>query len=171
MISDNRADELAFDPEDSLILAVNNADEPPFATFIRVDRNTGALSWVASVSFADATNGAEQPVWHPGTGRFYISIPEIGRPATVPAAGTWPDGAVKRINPSTRAAEATYPVRFCQPAGLTVGPNGDAQVNPVWFSWDGERVAFSMTRDRQKFRNIARSGRAVIVPLPDEFPR
>src|SRR5438874_5843195 len=125
VISDNRADELAYDPEDSLILAVNNADEPPFATFIHVDRNTGALSWVGSVSFTDATNGAEQPVWNPGTGRFYISIPEIGRPATVLPAGTWPDGAVKRINPSTRAVEATYPVRFCQPAGLTVGPNGD----------------------------------------------
>src|SRR5438477_1486963 len=76
VVSPNRADELAYDPEDSLILAVNNADDPPYATFIRVDRNTGALSWVASVSFPDADgNGAEQPVWHAGTGRFYISIP------------------------------------------------------------------------------------------------
>lgn len=117
VVSPNRADELAFDPEDSLILAVNNADDPPFATFIRVDRNSGALTWAGSVTFTDATNGAEQPVWHPGTGRFYISIPQIGPNPQ--------DGAVKRINPSTHAVEATYPVRFCQPAGLTVGPNGD----------------------------------------------
>ena len=120
VISPNRADELAYDPEDSLILAVNNADDPPYATFIRVDRNTGALSWVASISFADATNGAEQPVWHAGTGRFYISIPQIGPNPQ--------DGAVKRINPTTHAVEATYPVRFCQPAGLTVGPKGDLLV-------------------------------------------
>jgi hypothetical protein len=117
VISPNRADELAYDPEDSLILAVNNADDPPFATLIHVDRNTGALVWRGSITFADATNGAEQPVWHPGTGRFYISIPQIGPNVQ--------DGAVKRINPQSGAVEATYPVKFCQPAGLTVGPRGD----------------------------------------------
>jgi len=116
VVSDNRADELAYDPEDSLILAVNNADEPPFATLIHVDRTTGALSWRGSISFPDATNGAEQPQWHAGTGRFYISIPQIG--ANVQ------DGAVKRIN-TNGIVEATYPVKRCQPAGLTVGPNGD----------------------------------------------
>src|SRR5690348_4615605 len=78
VVSDNRADELAYDPEDSLILAVNNADDPPFATLIHVDRTTGALTWAASVSFEDATDGAEQPQWHPGTGRFFISIPQVG---------------------------------------------------------------------------------------------
>lgn len=112
-----RADELAYDPEDSLILAVNNADTPPFATLIRVDRNTGALAVKARVTFTDATNGAEQPQWNPGTGRFYISIPEIG--------GVPQNGAVKKINPNTAAVEATFPVQFCQPAGLTVGPKQD----------------------------------------------
>src|SRR5205807_3136821 len=92
------------------------ADDPPFATFIHVDRNTGALTWRGSVTFADATNGAEQPVWHPGTGRFYISIPQIGANPQ--------DGAVKRIN-TNGTVEATYPVTRCQPAGLTDGPNGD----------------------------------------------
>ena len=120
VVSNNRADELAFDPEDSRILAVNNADDPPFATLIDVDRNTGALTWHASVSFADASNGAEQPVWHPGTGRFYISIPELNHNVH--------DGAVKRINPQTAAVEATFHVENCQPAGLTVGPRGDLLV-------------------------------------------
>jgi hypothetical protein len=112
-----RADELAYDPEDSLILAVNNADSPPFATLIKVDRNTGALSLRQRITFADATNGAEQPVWNPGTGRFYISIPEVG--------GVPQDGAVKKINPQGGAVEATFPVKLCQPAGLTLGPNQD----------------------------------------------
>ena len=44
----------------------------------------------------------------------------------------------------------------------TVGPRGEPQVNPVWFIWDGACVAFSMTRDRQKYRNITRSGHAAI---------
>ena len=112
----NRTDELAYDPEDSLILAVNNADDPPFASLIKVDRNTGKLTLLKRITFDDATNGAEQPVWHPGTGRFYISIPQIGANPQ--------DGAVKRIS-TAGVVEATYPVRLCQPAGLTVGPNGD----------------------------------------------
>jgi hypothetical protein len=119
VVSDNRADELTYDPEDSLIMAVNNADEPPFATLIRVDRSSGALTWVASVSFTDATNGAEQPQWDPAVGRFFISIPQVGPNVQ--------NGAVKRIN-TAGVVEATYPVNFCQPAGLTVGPNGDLLV-------------------------------------------
>ena len=115
-----RADEVAYDPEDSLLLAVNNADSPPFATLIKVDRNSGALTVVQRITFADATNGAEQPQWNPGTGRFYISIPEIG--------GVVQNGAVKKINPHTGAVEATFPVQLCQPAGLSVGPNNDLMI-------------------------------------------
>jgi hypothetical protein len=115
-----RTDELAYDPEDSLILAVNNADDPPFATLIKVDRNTGALTVKQRITFQDATNGAEQPIWNPGTGRFYISIPQVGANAQ--------DGAVKKINPGSGAIEETFPVKFCQPAGLTLGPNQDLLV-------------------------------------------
>jgi len=116
----NRADELAYDAEDSLILAVNNADDPPFATLLKVDRNTGALTVKQRITFADATNGAEQPIWNPGTGRFYISIPQVGPNPQ--------DGAVKRINPQSGAIEASFPVKFCQPAGLTLGPKQDLLV-------------------------------------------
>jgi hypothetical protein len=122
----NRADELAFDPEDNLLLPVNNADSPPFATLIKVDPATGTLTQPANVegvdriTFTDATNGAEQPVWDPHTRRFYISIPEVNGPG-----GTGPDGAVKRINPHTATVEKTFAVEHCQPAGLTLGPAQD----------------------------------------------
>ena len=117
-----RADELAFDPEDGLILAVNNADDPPFATLIKVDSSNGHLTLGTKIVFntangVDATNGAEQPVWDRGTGRFYISIPQVGP--------NQKDGGVARINPHTGAIETVFPVSFCQPAGLTVGPRGD----------------------------------------------
>ena len=116
-----RADELAYDPEDSLILAVNNADDPPFATLIKVDRNTGALTVQKRITFdaahgVDATNGAEQPQWNPGNGRFYLSIPQVGPNEK--------DGAVAKINPNGNL-EALFPVEFCQPAGLTIGPKQD----------------------------------------------
>ena len=140
----NRADELAFDPVDNLVMTVNNADDKPFATLIKVDPNTGMLTQpknlegVDRITFTDATNGAEQPVWDPGTRRFYISIPEIGG-----GGGKGPNGAVKRINQHTATVEATFVVQFCQPAGLTVGPHGDLLVgcsvifNEAGTAWTG----------------------------------
>src|SRR5262249_35062232 len=119
--------ELAFDPEDGLLLPVNNADDPPFATLIKVDQGTGKLTVLKRITFdkahgVDATNGAEQPVWDPGTGQFYISIPEIGGEGG--DGGSGPSGAVARISTSGMV-ETLFPVKLCQPAGLTLGPNQD----------------------------------------------
>ena len=38
----------------------------------------------------------------------------------------------------------------------TIGPNGEPQVSPVWFSWDGTNLLFSQTTTRQKYRNLQR---------------
>jgi hypothetical protein len=128
----NRADELAFDPLDNVILAINNADSPPFGTFIDVNPRTCALiqptapaPGVAApdrllfnvAGGVDATNGAEQPQFDPDTGKFFLSIPQIGPNAS--------SGGVVQINPVTHKIEKTFPISFCQPAGLTKGPNND----------------------------------------------
>lgn len=114
-----RADELAYDPDDGLLLPVNNADSPPFATLIKVNKQTGQLTVLKRITFDHATNGAEQPVWDAGTGKFYISIPEIDGDG-----GSGPNGAVARISTSG-ALEKLFPVSLCQPAGLTLGPRQD----------------------------------------------
>ncbi len=111
-----RADELAFDPVDNLLLPVNNADDPPFATLIKVDPHSGKLSVVTRITFENATNGAEQPVFNRSTGKFYISIPELN--------GVTSDGAVGVIS-TTGVLETELPVKFCQPAGLALGPRND----------------------------------------------
>src|SRR5712672_4854465 len=46
-----RADELAYDPNDGLLLVVNNADTPPFATLVRVNQMSGALTVVKRITF------------------------------------------------------------------------------------------------------------------------
>src|SRR5262249_14592836 len=46
-----RADELAYDPEDGLLLVVNNADSPPFATLISVNKANGHLSVGPRITF------------------------------------------------------------------------------------------------------------------------
>jgi hypothetical protein len=117
-----RADEMAFDPKDRLLLAINNADDPPFGTLINVSA-TCVLSKPKTIFFntangVNATNGAEQPVWDPGTQRFYVSIPEINGPGN----GTGPNGGVARIT-TTGVIETVYPINFMQPAGLTLNPN------------------------------------------------
>src|ERR1700736_3082120 len=126
-----RADELAYDPQDGLILAINNASSPPFGTLVKVDKTTGVLTCGTNIILdtahtnVDATNGAEQPVWDPGTKKFYLSIPRIGANPTV--------GGVIRIS-KTGTVAATYTVKFCSPAGLALGPNEDLLVgcNTIW---------------------------------------
>jgi hypothetical protein len=125
-----RTDELAYDPKDGLILAINNASTPPFGTLISVNQTTGALAVVTNIFFdaahgVDARNGAEQPVWDPITQKFYLSIPQIGANPTV--------GGVIRIS-TTGTVEATYTLTFCSPAGLALGPYDDLLVgcNTIW---------------------------------------
>lgn len=36
----------------------------------------------------------------------------------------------------------------------TVHPNGTVQVSPMWFEFDGEKLRFTHTTKRQKFRNL-----------------
>lgn len=117
-MSQNRTDELAYDPTDGIVLAVNNADSPPFATLIKVNKQTGKfIQPTQRVTFGFATNGAEQPVWNPRTGKFYVSIPEVNGPGD----GSGPNGAVAVV--TLDGTVTLLPVDHCQPAGLTLGPD------------------------------------------------
>jgi PPOX class probable F420-dependent enzyme len=44
----------------------------------------------------------------------------------------------------------------------TIGPQGEPQVNPVWFSWDDTHVRFSQTKTRQKLHNLQRDPRIAL---------
>jgi hypothetical protein len=120
-----RADELAFDPKDNLLLVMNPNETPPFGTLINVSSscvlNQPKTIFLTAANGVDAQGGAEQPVWDPGTQRFYVSIPQIGPNVQ--------NGGVIRINPIGGAIEAVYPINFVSPAGLTLNPNnGDLLV-------------------------------------------
>lgn len=54
----------------------------------------------------------------------------------------------------------------------TVGPDGEPQSSPVWAGWDGEHFLFSLTKGRQKFRNLdANPNIAVSATDPDNSYR
>lgn len=52
----------------------------------------------------------------------------------------------------------------------TVGPNGEPQVNPVWFGWDGQQIRFSQTTQRQKYRNLHRDNRIALSIVDPSNP-
>src|SRR5215831_12289515 len=145
----NRADELAYAPELGLLLVINNADAVPFGTFISVNKTTGALTVGKRITFTAATSGAEQPVWNPHDGRFYLSIPSISGTTTAPG----PTGAVYRIDPNTATFEIAAVIDDCGPAGLTLGPNQDLLVgcNTVFDTagnvWDATKDVTANPRD------------------------
>jgi len=104
----NRADELAYDPKDHLIVIANNADDPPFITFI----STTSRKVVGKITYTSA-GGLEQPAYDPENGMFYQNVV---------SSKENPGGAVDKIDPKTMKVVATYPLTECKPAGLALGP-------------------------------------------------
>jgi hypothetical protein len=77
--SPNRADELCYDPTHKIFAIVNNADSPPFITFISSVTHTvlGQVTFDGTGGTPNATDGAEQCQWNPRDGNIYLSIPEV----------------------------------------------------------------------------------------------
>lgn len=109
-----RLDEMAFDPKDKVFIGVNNAEVPPFVTLISTGPDHKVLG---RVTFADATDGAEQPAYNPADGMFYVAIPELGKDEK--------KGAIAVIDPKTAQLVKMLPVENCHPAGLAFGPDGN----------------------------------------------
>ncbi len=119
-----RCDEMAWDATDHLLAVANNADTPPFVTVINTDTHQviSKIVFDGTKGTPDATDtGIEQPQWSPTTGLFYVSVPQID--PKDPTAG-----GVTVIDPTSQSVVATYPVANCSPAGLTLGPDGQALI-------------------------------------------
>ena len=141
-----RADEIAYDPRDHLVIAVNNADDPPFVSFI----STRTRRLVGRLELKRASDGAEQPVWNPASGLVYLSIPSLD--------GVKSKGAVAVIDPRTRKLLQLMPVAKCMPAGLALGPRDELLVG---CSDDGISAGFPA----RSFVMSAATGR-IVARLP-----
>ncbi len=107
-----RADELALDPKDNIILVANDQDSPPFITFISATNFTV----LGKISYPQATAGIEQSVWNPQNNKFYLNLP---------ATTSNPGGEVDVINPISMKVIHEFGVIGCMPAGLALGADSD----------------------------------------------
>jgi len=150
-----RVDEMALTTDGTLLLAANNAEDPPFATLFGVngDNATNNIRIISKINVDPSLVppglglSIEQPVWDPVSRRFYVAIPQINYPAGCtpssteesPEANVPCQGGLLAIDPSA-VTTATYTfgaydrsrnigvlsLPTCGPNGAAVGPQTDA---------------------------------------------
>lgn len=104
-----RADEMAYDPQDQLLVVTNGSETVPFVTFIPVPKR----AIVGKLVFEGAGGGLEAPVFDAETHRFYLSVPANKR---------YPGGAVAVVDPLTQQLVREYPLPACDPSGIALDP-------------------------------------------------
>ena len=143
-----RVDEMALTSDGTLLIAANNAEDPPFATLFAAngDDNTSHTSIIIQIKVdnaivpKDAGLSLEQPAWDPKTQRFYTSIPIIANnpPGCEYGQSSPPkpitcDGGLLVTDPHHPTAvqgafdpvtnTGVIPLHACGPNGATVGPH------------------------------------------------
>jgi hypothetical protein len=144
-----RLDEMALTSNGRLLLAANNAEDPPFATLFQAngdaatDHSKKLIRITVDSSIIPSGFGLslEQPAWDPKTKRFYTSIPIIannpsgcnygqlsgpitcdgGVLVTDPVALSTPTATQGAFDASTNTG--VVKLHACGPNGATVGPN------------------------------------------------
>jgi hypothetical protein len=146
-----RVDEMALTSNGRLLIAANNAEDPPFATLFEANGNaakdhTKKLTKIF-VSSTIVPSGfglsIEQPSWDPRTKRFFTSIPVIANNPSGCNYGQLPgpitcDGGVLVTDPHALSGPVVIqgafdpgtntgviPLTACGPNGSTVGPDNN----------------------------------------------
>jgi hypothetical protein len=145
-----RVDEMALTTDGELLLAANNAEDPPFGTLFQAngDRPVNSVAILSKIVVSSAIIppsfglSIEQPAWDPTTARFYVSIPVIANNPTGCNFGQLSgqlitcDGGLLVVNPATLSSgvntigafnpatnTGVVPLHRCGPNGATLGPN------------------------------------------------
>jgi hypothetical protein len=107
-----RLDEMAYDPADGIVLAINDAACPPFGTFYST---TAPYAAVGSIAYTTANGGAEQPTWDPTQKQFIQPLP-----TTIAN----PNGEVDLVDPHSFLVTKVFGLPSnCQPNGTALGQN------------------------------------------------
>ncbi|HLH98629.1 MAG TPA: hypothetical protein VKW08_26255 [Xanthobacteraceae bacterium] len=106
-----RADELAIDSKDGIVLVWNNADKPAFGTFISTAPGHKILG---KVEYPEASDGVEQSAFVAETGLFYSSVPELNDDKQ--------KGGIAVFDPKSMKMLRMINIPGCGPTGLMQGP-------------------------------------------------
>ena len=106
-----RADEMAYDPRDQILVVANNAATPPFITLISTRPDDRRV--LGHVVFKDSM-GVEASVYDPANGLFYVNLTQLGADPNV--------GAVSIVDPRQSKEIGRFPITGCNSAGLVLGP-------------------------------------------------
>jgi hypothetical protein len=146
-----RVDEMALTPDGKLLIAANNAEDPPFATLFKANgdatksvvKTITKITVVSSIIPTGFGLSIEQPTWEPQTERFYTSIPIIANNPVGCNYGQLKgaitcDGGLLVVDPTTLSKPTAVlgvfdpttntgvvPLHACGPNGATVGPNSN----------------------------------------------
>jgi hypothetical protein len=143
-----RLDEMAMTADGKFLIAVNNSEDPPFATLFAVDGDDGcdAISIAGPSIKADASLiptgkglSIEQPTWVESSHTFIVSVPTIANNPTDPPGCNFDtsvppvtcSGAVLLIDPNNvenPVKNGFVPLVHCGPNGATVGPHSNVMV-------------------------------------------
>ena len=142
----SRVDEMALTTDGDLLLAANNAEDPPFATLFAVNGNDATdhtskiITTTIDPTIVPAGFGLsmEQSAWDRKTRRFYTSVPIVsnnpqgcnlnGNAGPITCGGgllvtdpTAPKAVEGAFNPATNTGVIL--LNGCNPNGATVGPD------------------------------------------------
>jgi hypothetical protein len=175
-----RLDEMALTTDGKLLIAANNAEDPPFATLFKANGDNAA-SAVAKITkiFIDATIvpsgfglSMEQPAWDPKTARFYTSVPIIannptgcnfgqltgpitcdgGMLVTDPTTLTAPSATQGAFNPATNTG--VVKLNACGPNGATVGPNDNIMLGCTPANNPSDKTTLVINATTRNYANI-----------------
>jgi hypothetical protein len=173
-----RVDEMALTTDGKLLLAANNAEDPPFGTLFKAngDASTSNVSIITKITVDLAIIPAglglsiEQPTWEPKTARFYVSIPQINNPtgcAPFSAGANQCNGGLLVIDPtklSTPTAvigafnsatnTGVLPLNQCGPNGATVGPHENLLLGCTPANLPGSTTTLVINAKTKNYANI-----------------
>ena len=176
-----RLDEMALTADGKLLLAANNAEDPPFGTLFRANGDS-SISNVTKITKITVDPSIlppgfglsiEQPAWDPKTKRFYTSIPII---ANNPAGCNYGqlsgpitcDGGMLVTDPTALSAPLATQGAFdktnnvgvvalhaCGPNGATVGPHDNLMLGCTPGNNPSNSTTLVINAKTKNFANIA----------------
>ena len=172
-----RLDEMALTTNGELLLAANNAEDPPFATLFAAngDEETSNVYKIIKIQVENTILPAgfglsiEQPAWDPKTKRFYTSIPTIANNPTGCNYGQLSgpitcSGGLLVTDPLTPTAlvgafdpvsnTGVVPLNACGPNGATVGLHDNLLLGCTPGNLPGSTTTLVINAKSKNFANI-----------------